>query len=215
MQLISTRGRHQALRATTLIGMCLLTACAVGCKSTNEVNTQKADGPVAQQAIQATLTVDSTASATPAVTGATASVSPTSSSPAPGKVWPAKVATFAKNFKGPVWFPATVPAGMKIDALDVVELEPGSGLICDIVWYDGKNPLMLTQGSPKSRTYEIVSIGKVAWGWDTADVVHEDPTDPTTAKMIVYTKDGNLAELSGVVDFETLKAVAASMVPVK
>jgi len=212
-QLISSGARHKALRAAALIGMCALTASVIGCKSTSEVNTQKADGPVAQQAIQATLTVDSTASAT--ATGVAGSVSPTSSSPAPGKLWPAKVGTFAKNFKGPAWFPTSVPPGMKIDALDVVELEPGSGLICDIVWYDGKNPLMLTQGSPKNRDYEIVSIGKVAWGTGTADVVHEDPTDPTTAKMIVYSKDGNLAELSGVVDFETLKAVAASMVPVK
>jgi hypothetical protein len=195
------------LVATTLLS-------SAGCKSINEPNTEKATSAVKQEAIQATLSVDASSALDPGSPGGS-SLSPTSTAIVPGKAWPAKVATFAKNFKGPVWYPTYVPKGMKVDSLDVVELDPGSGLICDIVFYDGKNPLMFTQGSPKSRTYQIVSVGKVPWGTDTADVVHEDPSDTTTAKMIVYTKDGNLAELSGVVDFETLKKVAASMMPVR
>jgi len=201
-------------RAVLLTGACVLVLAATGCKSTNAPNTEKATSPVSAEAIQATLTVDSSATAE-STSAAGASISPTSTQAAPGVAWPAKVGTFAKNFKGPVWYPTYIPKGMKVDMLDVVELEPGAGLICDIVFYDGKNPMMFTQGSPKKRSYDIVSVGKVPWGSETADVVYEDPTDTTTAKMIVLSKDGVLAELSGVVDFNTLTAVAASMKPVK
>jgi hypothetical protein len=102
-----------------------------------------------------------------------------------------------------------------VDGIDVLELETGSGLVCDIVYMSGDKELEFMQGSPKTREYDIVSVGKVPWGTETADVVYEDPADPTTPKMIVYSKNGTLAELSGTASFEELKAMAASMVAAK
>ena len=79
-------------------------------------------------------------------------------------LWPAKVGAFAKSFSGPVWYPKTIPSGYKTDSIDIVELEPGSGLICDIIFVNGEKSLGFTQGSPKTRDYEIVSIGEGAVG---------------------------------------------------
>lgn len=128
---------------------------------------------------------------------------------------PAKVESFAGSFRGPVWYPGYIPKGFKIVSVDVVELEPGSGLVCDIMYTHGAKGLTFAQGSPKQRDYEIVSAGKTAWGGETADVVYEDPADKATPRMIVYGRDGNFAELSGDVSFAQLKAVAASMARVK
>ena len=133
----------------------------------------------------------------------------------PAGIWPARVGSFALSFKGPVWYPKFVPKGYKIDSLDVVEFDPGSGLVCDIVYLNGDKAVEFTQGSPKSREYEIVSVGKVAWGTEKADIVHEDPSDKTTPIIIVYNHGGNFAELTGDASDADLKAMAASMVAVK
>jgi hypothetical protein len=132
----------------------------------------------------------------------------------PGGV-PDKVTAFAKDFKGSVWWPSAMPAGLKLDSVDVLELEPGSGSVCDSYFISGEIEVGFLQGSPKTREYDIPSVGKVPWGTETADVIHEDPEDVASPKMIVYNANGNLAELAGGTSFEDLKAVAASMVLVK
>jgi len=132
----------------------------------------------------------------------------------PGEV-PTQVKDFAKKFSGPVWYPSKLPSGLVIDVLDVAEWEAGAGLVCDIFYLKGDTELSLIQGSPKTREYEIVSVGKVPWGTEQADVVYEDPTDTTSPKMIVYSGKGTLAELAGGSSFEELKGIAASMTLVK
>lgn len=164
-----------------------------------------------------------TATKPPAVTTGsvtpTASVAPTATPPVtPPKTsgaWPAQVATFASKLKGQVWYPTTLPKGMKLDSVDVFEIEPGTGPVCDAYFVAGDLGIDLLQGSPNSREYDFVSIGKVPWGTETADVVYEDPEDSTSPKSIVHNAKGNLAELSGGVSFEQLKSVAAGMVLVK
>lgn len=209
------------LVATAVLGLALISGA--GCKARNEATTETNSLPDATGTVQATLPVDATATATPtvaptstaAVTASPAPKVPAKPKPAPATLWPAKVAAFAKGFKGPVWYPTAVPKALKLDSLDVVEFDPGSGLVCDIVYTDGSKTVQFTQGSPTTRDYEIVSTGKVPWGTETADVVHEDPADTTTPIVIVYSKGGNFAELSGDVSEAELKAIAASMVPVK
>jgi hypothetical protein len=172
--------------------LCVPLALA-GCKSLNEPTTVKADHPVSAEAVQATLTAGS----------------------APTGSWPKKVGEFAANYKKRVWYPAYLPASFVVDSIDVVELDPKTGLVCDTTFTHGDDDIVLTQGSAKVRAYEIVSIGKVPWGDKQADVVHEDPNDTTTRKMIVLSNKDGLAELSGSVTFEELKTVAASMMPVQ
>lgn len=215
MQVITRyRLSTRAMRASLFVCAFCLVLVATGCKSIDAPNLEKTSTPVSAEAVQATLTAEPTASVVPSAVASSSGASQ-QSKPAPTNPWPPKIAAFARTFKGQVWFPTSVPKGMSIDSLDVTELEPGTGLVCDMVFYDGKNAIICTQGSPKQRTYAIVSLGKVAWGSDLADVVHEDSADTSTRKMIVYNKNGTLAELSGGVDFATLKAVAASMTPVK
>ena len=108
-----------------------------------------------------------------------------------------------------------MPTGYKFDSLDIVEFDPGSGLVCDIVFTKGDKVLQFTQGSPKNRDYEIVSAGKVPWGTGTADIVHQDPADQSTPVMIVYNKGGNFAELSGDVSTRSSRRSPTSMVVVK
>jgi len=213
--------------ALVVAALCLLLTVS-GCKPKDEPTTENTDKPVEASQVQATMTADATTSvdatspATPSTTATTpttpakpSTTKPSTTKPAiPGL--PAKVATFAKNYKGPVWYPTGVPKAFKIDMLDVVELEPGTGLVCDIAFFDGTNVILFTQGSAKARVSDVVSIGKVPWGTSgQADIMHEDPTDTTTAKMIVFKSGDTLCELNGSVDIEVLKAVAASMVPVK
>lgn len=131
--------------------------------------------------------------------------------PVPGTTWPAKVAAFAKLFKKPVWYPSYTPKGYVLDSIDVVELDPGTGPVCSIVFTDKVHALQVTEGSPTNRTYPIVSLGKVAWGTAKADLMHQDPSDTTSPYMIVYSSGGNLAEVSGDAPTAELKAVAASM----
>ena len=207
------------------------------CRSRSRAVLQSSDVPVEAGTVQASMPVDSqppTTSATTPTPNAGAVAAPgagtsgiSASTPqapqtsqgnakkAPVGIWPQKVGSFSTSFKGPVWYPKHIPAGFKIDSLDVVEFDPGSGLVCDIVYLNGDKVVQFTQGSPKTRDYEIVSVGKVPWGTETADVVHEDPTDKTTPIVIVYSKGGNFAELTGDVSDAELKAIAASMVAVK
>jgi hypothetical protein len=133
----------------------------------------------------------------------------------PSGKWPAKVADFASKAKIPVWYPSTLPKELKLDAVDVLELEPGTGLVCDAYFVGTDTELGLIQGSPKTREYEIVSLGKVPWGTKTADIVCEDPEDSSSPRMIVYSSKDNLAELWGGASLDQLKAIAASMVLVK
>jgi hypothetical protein len=135
--------------------------------------------------------------------------------PAPGTTWPKKVGEFAKEFKKPVWYPTFVPNGFNLDSVDVVEFDPGSGLVCSIVFTDGAKVVQFTQGSPTNRSYDLVSVAKVPWGGAIADVVHEIPADTSSPITIVYSAGGNFAELSGEVSAEDLKAIAASMKQVK
>jgi hypothetical protein len=144
-----------------------------------------------------------------------ASVTPTATPEATPTIWPVKVGTFAKNFKHAVWYPAYIPKGYKIDSLDIVELDKGTGLICDIVYLNGDKVLQFTQGSPTDRKQDIVSAGKVPWGTDKADIMYQDPTDNTTPPMIIYSKNGTYIELQGDPSLDELKKVAASMVAVK
>jgi hypothetical protein len=130
-------------------------------------------------------------------------------------LWPTKVATFHLNYNGEAWWPKSVPAGYKIDSLNVVEFDRGSGLVCDTIWVSGGKMVELIQGSPKNRAYSYTSSGKTAWGTGTADVVRQDPSDLTAPVTIVYNKGGTFAELSGDLTLTQLKAMAASMVPVK
>jgi len=164
----------------------------VSCKPINEPKAIKST-PVSAPAVEATL------------------------APTGGEVagpWPSKVGVFASSYKGQVWYPLRQPSAMRVVSLDVIELEPGSGLVCVTVWSDGKKAVQLMQGSPKSRSGEIDSAGKVAWGSEKADIVRDDPTDSNSAVTIVYFDKGTLAELSGEASLDELKAVAASMKPV-
>ena len=181
-------------RVLLVTAVCVPFALA-GCKSLDEPLTVPANGPVSAEAVQATMT----ATATPAPTGS----------------WPKKVGTFAVNYKKRTWYPSYLPKSFGVDSVDVVEFDPGTGLVCDIAFTHGSDIIDFVQGSAKARSYEIVSIAKVPWGDQQADVVHEDPGDPTTRKMIVLSNKDGLAELSGSVSFEELKSVAASMMPVK
>lgn len=131
--------------------------------------------------------------------------------PVAGTTWPAKMVTFAKAFGKPVWYPSYVPSGYVLDSIDVVEFDPGSGLVCSVVFTNEKTAVQFTQGSPTNRTYPIVSLGKVAWGSAQADIMHQDPANTQSPYMIVYSSGGNFAEVSGDAPTAELKAVAASM----
>jgi len=207
-------------RFLSAAAVCVVLLGLPGC---NSIDTPKVS---TQGIIESTGTVEATASLL--TTAPTSAEVPTSTAAdaanalaadpgptAPSGIWPAKVAAFAKSFKGPVWYPKAVPAGYKVESLDIVELEPGSGLICDIVYTKGESSIGFTQGSPKTRDYEIESAGKVPWGNETADLVYEDPADKSSPQIIVYLKDGNFAEIYGDASIAELKAMAASMVPVK
>ncbi len=125
------------------------------------------------------------------------------------------MATYARNVKFPVWYPKTLPAGYKLDTVDIVEFDPGTGLVCSLVFLNGNKALVFTQGSPKAHGYPITSAGKTAWDGQRADVMYQDPADKTTPPMIIYNSGGNFNELQGDPGLADLKKVAASMVLVK
>lgn len=208
----------------TVVTLCAVAlVAATGCKSINKANTETNNVVESTGTVQATMSAEPTATEVPTQTAVATEVVPGAPAPVPvapapkaaPALWPSKIGTFAKNFKGPVWYPKYLPKGYKVDSLDVIELEPGSGLVGDIIYMSGEKTLGFTQGSPTTRDYEIVSVGKVPWGTETADLVHEDPSDTTTPQMIVYVNGGNFAELYGDAGLAELKKVAASMVPVK
>jgi hypothetical protein len=213
------RARRAAGFTVVVVATFALLAVA-GCTSVNSVNTETKNVVDSTGTVQASMSAeptgsDSVLSTAPApAPGSPGAVAP-STKPGVATVWPTKVGTFAKNFKGPVWYPKYMTAGYKLDSLDVVEFDPGSGLVADIVYLNGEKTIGFTQGSPATRDYEIVSVGKVAWGTEQADIVYEDPEDTTSPQMIVYSKGGNFAELYGDAGIGELTKVAASMVPVK
>jgi hypothetical protein len=214
-----------ALVALVLLASVLLTAS--GCRSKDTPKSSSKDAVESTGTVQATLPTqtpaasDSTASSSPSKTAtsasspATTAVKPVKPKPAVPAIWPAKVGRYAKSVKSPTWYPRSIPAGYKVNSLDIVEFDPGSGLVCDMVFLKGDKALMFTQGSPKNRSYGIVSVEKVPWGTETADVVRLDPADPTSPAVIVYNKGGNFAELQGDLSLAELKAIAKSMVRVK
>jgi hypothetical protein len=187
------RGTSIRLRTTLLAAALCVPLLLVGCKSLDEPTTVPANGSVSAEAVQATMTA----------------------APAPKGTWPEKVGSFAATYGKRVWYPTYIPKSFVIDSVEVIEPDPGTGLVCDLAFTRGEDYVVFTQGSEKARAYDIVSVGKVPWGDQQADVVHEDPSDTSTRKMIVLSNADGLAELSGSVSFEELKSVAASMVPVK
>jgi len=203
-----------------LIGLALLVGAfaavllLAGCKASNEPITEPGGGFEGTGTVQAPLPGETSTVTATSTTSPTSSVSTTSSVAA--SVWPKKVGSFAKaEKKMPVWYPKTLPKGFKIETLDVVELDKGTGLICDIMWLKGEVPIFFTQGSPTGRRYDVVSSERVPWGDETADVTRVDPSDSASPQVIVYSKGGNFAELSGEVTLDQLKAIAASMVRVR
>ena len=185
-------------RTAVPITLCLIGALSsfsliAGCTSVDEPNTVRTNEPVSAEAVQATLTAE----------------------PGPVGSWPEKVGSFAASYDGAVWYPTSLPEGFEPDAVDVVELEPKTGLVCDIVFVKGDQYIVFTQGSAQARSYDVVSVGKTAWSDVVADVAHEDPSDQSSPKMIVLAEGESLAELSGSVDFKVLESVAASMMPVE
>jgi hypothetical protein len=205
------RGRIAVTAAVALaVGFLALSAC--GCKPLDEPNIVEG-GIEATGTVQAELPSESTA--TP---GAPATVTPTApAQPAVPTLWPTKVGTFAKSFKKGAWYPKYVPKGYKIDTVDIVEMGTKTGLVCDVIFLAGEKALIFTQGSPTERGYEVVSAGKVAWGSSgaKADVMYQDPEDPESPPMIIYSAGGTFIELQGDPNLAELTKVAASMVPVK
>ncbi len=191
----TTRSETGVSRRIWAVAACCLALALSGCKPINEPNTVKADGPVAAEAVQATLTAPADS--------------------ASGGIWPPKVDAYAADYEGPVWYPRDLPDGYSVVSLDVVEMQTDSGLVCDIVFLKGDDAITFTQGSDEGRMSDIASLEQVAWGEEQADVISQDPTDDASPKMIVFSTGDTLAELSGTVDLDTLKSVAASMMPVK
>jgi len=220
-----------------LILVCLGLSLAA-CKPRNQPTTASSNVPVETGTVQAALPGDTTTapalpttSTTPIPQGTqppttnnappvgttpqAAGVPSNSSNPIPGP-WPARVGVFAKAFKVASWYPQYIPAGYKVDSLDIVELDKGSGLVLDIAYLNGEKVVQFTQGSPNTRDYEIpAGAVKVPWGTQTASITHQDPTDASTPIIIVYSKGGNFAELTGDVSEAELKAIAKSMKEVK
>lgn len=187
-----------------------------GCKAPTEPITVPTSGLDATGTVNAPLPVDtSTVPATGSPNPASSTASASAASKAPVGPWPAKLGSFAKAMKYTVWFPKALPTGYKLDSVDIVELDTGTGLICDMAWVSNDKVVEFTQGSPKERDYPIDSVGKVPWGTATADIVHQDPADKSSPVIIVYSKGGNFAELQGDPSLDELKAIAASMVVVK
>jgi hypothetical protein len=188
-----------------------------GCKPPTVPITVSTSGPDATGTVNAPLPVDtSTVSATGSVSPTSSSTSTSAAAPAVSHPWPAKLGSFAKAMKKyTVWFPKALPSGYKLDNIDIVELDTGTGLICDMAWVKDDKVVEFTQGSPKERSYPIESVGKVPWGTAHADIVHQDPGDLSSPVIIVYSKGGNFAELQGDPSLDALKAIAASMVAVK
>ncbi|MDZ4169645.1 MAG: hypothetical protein U1E26_08320 [Coriobacteriia bacterium] len=184
------------LRTAFAVLSVIALVCALalaGCQDIDQPNVVEVDGEVGAKAVEATLSAQS----------------------APVGPWPEKVGSFAVNYGKGAWWPKELPEGYRVESVDVVEFEPKSGLVCDALFSNGDDDAVtFTQGSAVMRDYEVVSVGRVAWGTEQADVAHQDPSDTTTPKMIVFVDEGTLCELSGT-DFGALEAMAASMVPVK
>jgi hypothetical protein len=193
-----------------MLALASLTLAGCACQPLDQPNTEtggvESTGTV--QAELPTATPEATSSVTPTTPA-------TPAEPEVPAIWPAKAATFAKNFKKPAWYPAYLPKGYKLDTIDIIEMGTKTGLVLDIVYLSGDKALLFTQGSPTDRSYDIVSAGKVPWGTDKADIMYQDPEDTSSPAMIIYSKNGTFIELQGDPSLVELKKIAASMVPVK
>lgn len=116
---------------------------------------------------------------------------------------------------GTAWYPTYVPTGFVLESIETTELDPANrtGLVCDVIFANGARKIVLSQGSPVARDYEIVDIDTVAWGSAEAWTMDADG-DPGGAQFIVYADARNLGELRGDVSIDELKKMAASMRPV-
>jgi hypothetical protein len=209
--IISPRIRGSlAVAGVVLLAFASLTLSGCACTPLDQPN-EEPGGVESTGTVQAELPVETTGTVE-----ATTSVTPTTTpKPAAPAIWPAKAATFAKNFKKAAWYPAYVPKGYQTDSIDIVEMGTKTGLVLDIVYLNGDKVLQFTQGSPTDRKQDIVSAGKVPWGTDTAVIMYQDPEDSSSPPMIIYSKGGTYIELFGDPSLAELKKVAASMVPVK
>lgn len=194
---------------TLLVAACAAAVLLAGCRGSAEPITEQSIGSDATGTVNAPLPGSSSATSSATTTGSTSSTATLPSG------FPAKAVKFAQSVGYTVWYPKGLPTGYALQALDIVELDPGTGLILDMTLLNGGKAVMFTQGSPKERSYPIDSVEKVPWGTATADVVRQDPADPSSKIIIVYSKDGNFAELQGDISNDALKAIAASMMPVK
>jgi len=207
---------HPRTRGTIAFAVIALVASAsltvTGCRSLDVPNVEIEGAVDSTGTVQADLPSDATSTTSP-----TSSVTATSGAPAAPTLWPTRVGTFAKNFKKPAWYPKYLPKGYKLESVDITEMGTGTGLVCDTVFLSGEKALIFTQGSPKERDYEIVSAGQVPWGaaGDKADIVLQDPEDPSTPPIIVFSKGGTFVEVQGDPSLNELMKIAASMVPVK
>jgi hypothetical protein len=214
MRRTSRPGRRESAVAAVVLAIAVLALFALsGCVGLGVPTTQTEGAGNGTGTVQADLPADATGTVEASLP---VSTSPTSSStPAASTLWPTKVGTFARNFKKPVWYPTYVPKGYKLDSVDVVEMDTNTGLVCDTVFLSGDKALIFTQGSPTGRSYPIISAGKIPWGTTSADIMLQDPQDPASPPLIVYSAGGTFVELQGDPNLDELKKVAASMVPVK
>jgi hypothetical protein len=208
------RGSIAAITAVALVVLASLAMAGCACKPLDEP-TMESGGVAATGTVQAELPVETTV--TPETTTGPAAVETTTPKPVVPTIWPTKVGTFAKSFKKGAWYPKYLPKGYKVDTIDIVEMGTKTGLVCDVVYLSGEKALIFTQGSPTERSYDVISAGKVPWGSgsEQADIMYQDPEDPESPPMIIFTKSGTFIELQGDPSLDELKKIAASMVPVK
>jgi hypothetical protein len=114
---------------------------------------------------------------------------------------------------GTAWWPVYVPAGFAVGSIETTALGDGTGPVCDVVFTKGGLHIVLTQGSPVMRDFEITPIDTAKWGTGTAAVLPADP-EQGIPETIVYDDARCLAELGGDVSLSELRKMAASMKPV-
>jgi hypothetical protein len=187
--------------AITLVVSAFVAFALVGCNGRDRIHTET------KGAVESTGTVQAGDSADSGADVGTA--------PSNGHPWPRKVGQFGEDYDGTVWYPAYIPAGFELETIDIVEFEPGTGLVCDVLFLSGQKTIAFTQGSPKARGYEASATASTPWGDASASLLPIDPSDPKSPSMVVLSKDGNLAELSGDIPLDELKKIAASMEVVK
>ncbi len=112
-----------------------------GCRPLEGPTTEKAKAPVSAPSLEATLSAE---------TG-------------PEGPWPEKVGRFSVSSEGATGHPTDRPDGFEIDTVDVIELEPETGLVCNVVLLKGNEAIVFMQGSPLARQYGIDPVDTVPW----------------------------------------------------